>query len=68
MKNLKETLFFRTAAELEGYYKMKKGNYTETGLETQRERFSSAYQIVEESGLEDEYQAWKQAHENEFEF
>lgn len=65
MTNLKELLFFRTVAELDGYLMMKNTNgFTEAEIETQRERFASAYQIIEEAGLEDEYQAWKKAHKN----
>lgn len=58
--NLKELVFFRTLAELEGYDMMIKGNYTEEEKELQRARFCSAYQIIEEAGLEEEYQEWKE--------
>ena len=58
---LKELVFFRAKAELDGYLMMKDGDgYTEEETERQRERFSSIYQIIEEAELEDEYDAWKQ--------
>ena len=58
---LKELVFFRAKAELDGYLMMKDGEgYTEEETECQRERFSSIYQIIEEAELEDEYDAWKQ--------
>ena len=68
MMNLKETLFFRTAAELDCYLYMKNGGYTENEIEKQRERFASAYQIIEDAELEDEYQAWKAQHADGFDF
>ena len=37
------------------------GGYTEEEKDHQRARFLSAYQIIEEAELEDEYQAWKEA-------
>ncbi|MBS5284374.1 MAG: hypothetical protein KHY46_10975 [Clostridiales bacterium] len=40
---------------------MKKAEcYTEEEIERQRERFFSAYQIIEEAELESEYQDWKE--------
>lgn len=68
MMNLKETLFFRTASELDGYLDMKKGGYTEAEIERQRDRFLSAYQIIEDAELEKEYEAWKELHAAEFDF
>lgn len=60
MMNLKEIVFFRTLAELEGYRMMTNGNYTEEEKNLQLERFCSAYQIIEEAELEEEYQEWKE--------
>lgn len=60
MKELKEIIFERTATELEAYRSMGNG-YTEEEKEMQRARFCSAYQIIEEAGLEEEYYAWKGA-------
>ena len=60
--DLKELVFFRTNAEYEAYIGMG-GGYTEEEKEQQRARFLSAYQIIEEAELEDEYQAWKEAQE-----
>ena len=60
-EKLKELVFFRAKEELDGYLMMKdRERYTEEETERQRERFSSIYQIIEEAGLEDEYDAWKQ--------
>ena len=59
MTNLKELVFFRAKAELEAYQDMKEG-YTEEEKVQQRQRFMTAYQIIEEAELEDEYQAWKE--------
>lgn len=60
ISNLKEVLFFRVKAELDAYSSMGSG-YSEEEKELQRARFCSAYQIVEEAELEDEYLAWKEA-------
>ncbi|HUM83618.1 MAG TPA: hypothetical protein PLN48_07545 [Lachnospiraceae bacterium] len=70
MTNLKDILFFRTAAEYEAYTEMnmRRSTWTEEEIDRQRDRFCSAYQIVEEAELEDEYQAWKEAHASEFTF
>lgn len=57
---LKELIFFRAKAELEGYTEMTEG-YTEEEKELQRARFSAVYQIIEEAELEDEYEAWRSA-------
>ena len=60
MMNLQEILFFRAKAELDAYMDMKKAEcYTEEEIERQREHFCSAYQIIEEAELEDEYEDWK---------
>ena len=70
MTNLKDILFFRTADEYEAYTEMnmRRSTWTEEEIDRQRDRFCSAYQIVEEAELEDEYQAWKEAHASEFTF
>jgi hypothetical protein len=61
MMNLQEILFFRAKAELDAYMDMKKAEcYTEEEIERQRERFCSAYQIIEEAELESEYEDWKE--------
>lgn len=58
---LKELVFFRAKAELDGYLMMKNGvGYTEAEMEVQRDRFCSVYQIIEEAELETEYETWKQ--------
>ena len=57
---LKETVFFRAQAEMDGYLTMKNGTgYTEAEIEQQRDRFCAVYQIIEEAELETEYEAWK---------
>ena len=58
--DLKQVLFERTLIELEGfqYLERNRHSYTEEEIERQRERFCSAYQIIEEAELEDEYHAW----------
>ncbi len=59
--DLKELLFFRVKAELDAYRQMEKStSFTEEETEKQRERFCSAYQIVEEAELESEYEEWKE--------
>lgn len=58
MKELKEIIFGRVATELEAYRSMGSG-YTEKEKEMQMARFCSAFQIIEEAGLEEEYYAWK---------
>lgn len=64
--NLKEILFFRVKAELAAYCQMEKNTgFTEEETEKQRERFCSAYQIVEEAGLEEEYEEWKESSKKE---
>lgn len=57
--DLKYVLFFRCKAEYDGYIGMD-DTYTEEEKELQRARFMSAYQIIEEAELEDEYRAWKE--------
>jgi len=60
--DLKQVVFFRCKAEFDCYISMKgDSSYTEEEKEEQRARFLSAYQIIEEAELEDEYQAWKEA-------
>jgi len=60
--DLKYVVFFRCKAELDAYASMEKDStFTEEEKEEQRARFCSAYQIIEEAELEDEYQAWKEA-------
>ena len=60
--DLKELLFFRTNTEAEAYRDMNKsGGYNENELKMQKQRFDSAYKIIEEAGLEDEYAVWKEA-------
>lgn len=59
--DLKEVLFFRVKAELDAYRQMEKSTgFTEEETEKQREKFCSAYQIVEEAELESEYEEWKE--------
>ena len=59
--DLKQVLFERTLIELEGfqYLERNRHSHTEEEIELQRERFCSAYQIIEEAELEDEYFAWR---------
>ena len=58
--DIKELIFFRAQAELEGYQMMAEGKgYTEDEIEQQRQRFMSIYQIIEEAELEEEYYGWK---------
>lgn len=56
--NIKELLFFRAKTELEAYLDMRDG-YTEEEKESQRQRFCSVYQIIEEAELEDEYEEYR---------
>lgn len=58
---LKEMIFFRARTELDVYLEMKSDEgSTAKERACQRGRFRSIYQIIEEAGLEDEYDAWKQ--------
>lgn len=59
--DLKQVLFERTLIELEGFQSLARDpyTYTEEEIERQRERFCSAYQIIKEAELEDEYFAWR---------
>ena len=59
--DLKQVLFERTLIELEGFQYLERSRYshTEEEIERQRERFLSAYQIIAEAELEDEYFAWR---------
>lgn len=62
MMNLKELVFFRAKAELDAYNHMNMSSiYTEAEVDAQRDRFCAVWQIIEEAGLEDEYQTWKEA-------
>lgn len=62
ISSLKEILFVRTNAELNAYVCMDSKTYSEDERELQRSRFSSVYQIIEDAGLTDEYEQWKNAH------
>lgn len=60
--DLRYVVFFRAKAEYDAYISMKDDStYTEEEKAEQKARFMSAYQIIEEAELEDEYQAWKEA-------
>ena len=37
---------------------------TEAGIEQQKSRFCSVWQVIEEAELVDEYEAWKKANPN----
>ena len=57
--DLKELLFFRAKADVEAYKDMTSDNgYTEAERAMQKQRFDSIYQVIEEAGLEDEYEAY----------
>ena len=65
MMNLKETVFFRANAEYECIAWMQERDYTEEEITRQKDRFMSAYQIIEEAELEAEYEAWVREHRKE---
>lgn len=60
---LQETLFFRAKAELDMYTSMinTPGVYTTQEIEKQNERASSAYQIIEEAELVEQYEEYREA-------
>ena len=58
--DLKYTVFFRTKAEEDCYFDMKKDeNADPDELKAQESRYQSAYQIIEEADLISEYDYWK---------
>ncbi|MCC8013643.1 MAG: hypothetical protein LIO87_00460 [Eubacterium sp.] len=59
MMDLKELVFFRANAEADGYDMVKNGTYSKKEIELQEQRFLSAYQIIEEAMLKNEYRRWK---------
>ena len=63
---LKQILFFRTKAEMDAYHDMsrKPEEWSAEGIEKQRIRFFSIWQVIEEAELVDEYEAWKEANPN----
>ena len=58
---LKNLLFFRVKAEMDAYHDMSHAPESNTAEEIQRQRarFCSVWQVLEEAGLTDEYDAWK---------
>lgn len=60
---LKNHLFFRVKAEMDAYHNMSRTPESNTAeeIQRQRERFRSVWQVLEEAGLADEYDAWKGA-------
>lgn len=59
---LQELLFFRAKAELDVYTAMtsQKVYYTPNDIDRQSERVSSTYQVIEEAGLVEEYERYKE--------
>lgn len=63
--DLKYIVFFRCKAESDAYLSMKDDDtYSEEEKVQQKARFMSAYQIIEEAELCNEYQAWKESNSN----
>lgn len=62
LDKLTDLLFNRTKTEFDAYQSMSDG-YTDTERETQRQRFMSLWQVIEEAHLEDLYQEWKEQNE-----
>ncbi|MCD8308866.1 MAG: hypothetical protein LUD19_03345 [Clostridia bacterium] len=60
MKDLKTLLFKKTAAALREYQTNKK-ECPEADWELDRRTFCALFNLITESGLEDEYYAWKEA-------
>ena len=58
MKNLKITLFEKAAAALETYQRSK-SQELDADWELDRRAFCALYGVIEESGLENEYNEWK---------
>lgn len=58
---LKNILFLRVKTEMDAYHDMshKPEEWTADEIEHQRIRFCSVWQVLEEAGLVDEYDAWK---------
>ena len=66
---LKDILFQRTKAEMDAYHDMsrKPESWTAEDIAHQRIRFCSIWQVIEEAELADEYEAWKEANNMDFE-
>ena len=58
MKNLKIILYEKTAAALETYQRSK-AQEPDADWEIDRRTFCALYEVIGESGLEDEYKEWK---------
>jgi len=60
---LKHILFFRTKAEMDAYHDMSRQpeRWSADEIEKQRIRFCAVWQVIEETELVDEYEAWKEA-------
>lgn len=55
---LKDVLFFRAKSEMEGYLKARE-KWGEKMAEVQRQRYVSLYQVIDQSGLSQEFNQYK---------
>jgi len=64
MEDLKMNLFEKCRAELEDYIRMDKGFMPVNAVEKARQygRFLSLIVLIEDSGLEAEYEIWRESH------
>lgn len=66
MEDLKLLLFKETKRHLEQYRKMEKLlKDSDMLLERDHAKFCALYSLIEDAGLVEEYEAWKQAQEGE---
>lgn len=61
MDNLKELLFIKTKHALDTYQSVnRKNGIDDIEATNSRAEFIALYDLIEQAGLEEEYQAWKQ--------
>lgn len=60
MKDLKELLFQKTNEAFEAYQRCQR-HCPEADWELYRRTFCALYGLIDEAGLEEEYQTWKEA-------
>ena len=59
-EDLKKVLFIKTFAALEAYTAAAAARLASEETSRRHERFRALWDIIQESGLEDEFEAWKE--------
>lgn len=59
-EDLKKILFIKALAALEAYQAAVGTRFPSDGAKLRHERFCAIWDIIEEAGLEEEYEVWKE--------